>query len=165
MIDKDILKMLEKYKKKELEMQSDYNIKKEKLEKEHKIKEEELEKEHKKQQIDNKFQLLNFISQKQEEAKNRYEALSQIRNALFGNDGNEGLKELIYMARKIKATFENDNNNQGIQLREGTEINEKKKSNFIEEKSEKERKEEDNEFEEKEKKETQMKNKKRERPF
>ena len=58
MDDKDILEKFEKYEKKELEIDSNYNIKK-----------EELEKEHKKQHIDNKYELLNFLSQKQEEAK------------------------------------------------------------------------------------------------
>jgi len=58
MNDKDVLLILEKYEKKELETESNYNIKK-----------EELEKEYKKQQIENKFELLNILSQKIEETK------------------------------------------------------------------------------------------------
>ena len=156
MDDKDILEKLEKYEKKELEIDSNYNIKK-----------EELEKEYKKQHIDNKYELLNFLSQKQEEAKKRYEAISLIRNALFRNDENEGMKEFNNMAKETNANFENDNINQGIQLRE-TEINGMKKTKFIEEiegKEGKEGKEEEDEIESKEKKDLQMNNKKRNRPF
>jgi hypothetical protein len=156
MDDKDILEKLEKYEKKELEIDSNYNIKK-----------EELEKEYKKQHIDNKYELLNFLSQKQEEAKKRYEVISLIRNALFRNDENEGMKEFNNMAKETNAIFENDNINQGIQLRE-TEINGMKKTNFIEEiegKEAKEGKEEEDEIESKEKKDLQMNNKKRNRPF
>ena len=125
MDDREVLQMLEKYEKKELEIARDYNIKK-----------EELEKEYKKRQIDNKFELLNFLSQKQEETKKKYETISQIRNILFGYDENEGMKELNNMAKETKATFENDNNNQDIQLRERTENNKMKKINPSEAKKE-----------------------------
>lgn len=155
MDDREVLQMLEKYEKKELEIARDYNIKK-----------EELEKEYKKRQIDNKFELLNFLSQKQEETKKKYETISQIRKILFGYDENEGMKELNNMAKETKATFENDNNNQDIQLRERTENNKMKKINPSEAKKEKEGKEgkEEDEFEEKEKKELKMNSKKRNRP-
>ena len=67
MNDKDVLLILEKYEKKELETESNYNIKKAELD----IKKEELEKEYKKQQIENKFELLNILSQKIEETKKK----------------------------------------------------------------------------------------------
>ena len=127
MYDKDILQMLEKYEEKKLEIRSNYNIKKEKL-----------AKEYKKQQLGNKFQLLNFLSLKEEEAKKKLEDIRQIRNVLFEDDEDEGMTELNNMAKETKATFENDNNSQGIQLREGTEINGMKKTNINEEKEEKE---------------------------
>ena len=171
MDDKDILQMLEKYEKKKLEIGSNYNIKKEELEKNYNIKKEELAKEHKMLQIDNKFKLLNYLSRKEEEIKKKLEGIRQIRNALFEDDEDEGMRELNNMAKENKATFENDNNSQGIQLREGTEINGMKKTNINEEKEEKEGKkkkgefEEEEEFEEKERKELQMTNKKRDRPF
>ena len=110
MDDKDILQMLEKYEKEKLEKGSNYNIKK-----------EELEKEYKKQQINIKFKLLNFLLQKEEEAKNKLQCIRQL--ALFGNDENEGMKELNDLSKDSKATFENDINSQVIQLREGTGIN------------------------------------------
>ena len=159
MDDKDILQMLEKYEEKKLEIISNYNIKK-----------EELAREYKKQQLDNKFKLLNFLSLKEEETKKKLECIRQIRNVLFEDDEDEGMTELNNMAKETKATFENDNNSQGIQLREGTEINGMKKTNINEEKEEKDGKkkkgefEEEEEFEEKERKEIQMTNKKRDRP-
>ena len=170
MDDKDVLQMLEKYKKNDLEIEKNYQIKKVKL-----------EKEYKKQQRDNKFKLFNYLYQKEEEAKKKFENFRQIRNELFGNDEDEQIAELNNIANETRPTFENDNNSQGIQLREGTEINGMKKANINEEreereeieeneeKEEKERKEEKDKFEGedefKEKKELQMTNKKRYRPF
>ena len=159
MNDKDIFRMLEKYKKKELEIESNYNIKK-----------EELEKEHRTQQIDNKFKFLNVLSQKIEEAKTKYEALIELKNALFGNDENEIMKEMI---KETKETVENDINSQGIHLREETEINGMiNTTNFIEGKEQedesegkegKEQKEEKEEKGKKEKKDLKMTNKKKNR--
>ena len=153
MNDKDILQMLENYKKKELEIETNYNIKKAELDikkAELDIKKEELEKEHKTQQIDNKFKFLNVLSQKIEEAKKKYEDLIQVKNALFGNDENEIMKEM----KETKETFENDINSQGIQLREGTEINGMiHTTNFIEGKEQEDESEEKEGKEQKEEKE------------
>ena len=126
MDDKDILQMLEEYEKEKLEIGSNYNIKK-----------AELEKEYKKQQINIKYKLLNFLSQKEEEAKNKLKCIRQLRNALFENDDDEGMKELNDLSKDSKATFENVINSQEIQLREGIGINGMKKININEEKEKK----------------------------
>lgn len=156
MNDKDVLLILEKYEKKELETESNYNIKKAELD----IKKEELEKEYKKQQIENKFELLNILSQKIEETKKKYDELIQVRNALYGNDENEIMKE---MSKEKKETFENSNNRQGIHLREHIDTNGMiKTTDFAEEKEGKEGKDQEDESEEKEGKEQEDESEKKE---
>ena len=102
--------MLEEYEKEKLEIGSNYNIKNEELMKEYNIKKEELEKEYKSQKINIKYKFLNFLLQKEEVAKNKFECIRQLRNALFGNDENEGMKELNNLPKDSKATLENDIN-------------------------------------------------------
>lgn len=156
MNDKDVLLILEKYEKKELETESNYNIKKAELD----IKKEELEKEYKKQQIENKFELLNILSQKIEETKKKYDELIQVRNALYGNDENEIMKEI---SKEKKETFENSNNRQGIHLREHIDTNGMiKTTDFAEEKEGKEGKDKEDESEEKEGKEQEDESEKKE---
>ena len=97
-----------------------------------------MEKEYKKQQINSGFTIPNFLLQKEEEAKNKFKWIRQLRKAIFGN---KRMKELNNMEKEAISIFENDNNSQGMKIKERTSINGIEKTIIIEEKEEKEGKE------------------------
>ena len=146
MNDREILKMLDKYEKKEIELEKEHQKQQkehQKQQKEHQKQQKEYEKqrlEHERQQLDNNFKLLDFLFQKEDEKAKELEAMRQLRNTLYEN-----------VKTRVKNILKESDNQIIIN------VNEKKE--------EEDECQEENECEENGKKISQMTNKKRERSF